>query len=27
MTDNYIYEQYEKYCPKFNVAAGTTEKG
>ena len=26
MTDNYIYEQYEKYCGKFNVAAETTEK-
>jgi dGTPase len=27
MTDNYIYEQYEKYCGKANVAAGNSETG
>src|SRR5438270_5178606 len=27
MTDNYIYQQYEKYCGKFNVAPGSGEKG
>jgi dGTPase len=27
MTDNYIYEQYEKYCGKTNVAAGNIRTG
>lgn len=27
MTDNYIYEQYEKYCGKANVAAGDIRTG
>jgi dGTPase len=27
MTDNYIYEQYEKYCGKTNVAAENTRTG